>query len=283
MIHDAAHRLLAAGAALDDLEPYERLAWDANLSGCPDCRRIENDLELVLADLALAAPERLPPPDLMAGIRLAIAAEEHRDRDVTASAAPALAPRPPTGPRGQAAATAPVAAARPGWRPVVVAIGLAAAFAVLAIGLGARSIGLGGDLERSRTEVAALRSELAGQGAAMAAAVDPRHVTATLHAEPLAPAATAVVVFVPGTPAAYLVAHDLPATPAGRAYQLWYADATGVHPLGVSTWNGDGTFVAPLDVDLGHSSAVMVTLEPSGGSKGEPGPQVVFGELGSGT
>jgi hypothetical protein len=37
--------------------------------------------------------------------------------------------------------------------------------------------------------------------------------------------------------------------------------------------------MAPVGVDLAHSAAVMVTLEPSGGATGAPGPQVVFGEL----
>jgi anti-sigma-K factor RskA len=272
MIHDDAQLLLAAGAALDDLEADERRAFDAHRATCAACRGLEDELELVLADLALAVPERVPPPDLLAGIRMAIDAEETiRDR----RAAPA--PSPVAGP-----AVTPVvsqAAARAVRRPTLAGLGLAAAFAILAVGLGARSIGLSNDLDRSAAELTALRSEIAGQGAVMAVAVDPRHVTATLHAEPLAPGASAVVVFVPGTRDAYLVAHDLPATPAGHAYQLWYADAAGVHALGTATWSGDGTFVAPFDVDLARSAAVMVTLEPSGGSTGEPGPQVVFGEL----
>jgi hypothetical protein len=37
--------------------------------------------------------------------------------------------------------------------------------------------------------------------------------------------------------------------------------------------------VVPVGVDLAGSSAAMVTLEPTGGAVGEPGPQVVFGEL----
>lgn len=273
MIHDDAQLLLAAGAALDDLEPGERAAYAAHRAACPECRRLERELELVLADLALAVPERVPPPDLLAGIRHAIDADRATPGPAHAVVAPARATPPVHAP------VISLAAARRSRRPTMAALGLAAAFAILAVGLGARSVGLDGELTRSNAQLSALRAEVAGQGAVMAVAVDPRHVTAALHAEPLAPAVTAVVLFVPGTQDAYLIAHGLPATPAGHAYQLWYADAAGVHPLGTATWSGDGTFVAPFDVDLSHSAAVMVTLEPAGGATGEPGPQVVFGEL----
>jgi hypothetical protein len=85
--------------------------------------------------------------------------------------------------------------------------------------------------------------------------------------------------FVPGTSRAYLVAEGLPATPSGQGYQLWYADAAGVHPLQTVSFDGNGAFVAPLGVDLSTAAAVMVTLENAGGATGDPGPQVVFGQL----
>lgn len=113
----------------------------------------------------------------------------------------------------------------------------------------------------------------------MAAAMNPQHVTVALAAEPAAPNANAVVVFVPGTDSSYLVAENLPATPSGHGYQLWYADAAGVHGLQTVAYDGNGTFVVPLAVDLSSSTAVMVTLEETGGAKGTPGEQVVFGEL----
>jgi hypothetical protein len=283
MSHDASHQLLAAGAALEDLEPAERLEHEANLATCDECRQASADLELVLVDLALVAPERVPPPDLMTSIRLAIAAEGLErepvaDNRVAGAGRAAVAAGSGRGP----GVVIPFASLRAGRRSTYAALGLAAALAVATVGLGARSIGLSTELERSSAELAALQSEVSSQGAVMAVAIDPKHVTAALHAEPLAPAATAVVVFVPGTTEAYLVAHNLPPTPSGHAYQLWYADAAGVHPLKTVTWSGTGTFVAPFDVDLSHSAAVMVTLEPTGGATGEPGPQVVFGELSSG-
>jgi hypothetical protein len=196
--------------------------------------------------------------------------------------------QPPAGPRVVPAEApfaaapdtiVPIAAARSARRPVYAALGLAAVFAAAAVGLGVRTLGLQDELDGSAAQVAQLRTQVAAQGGVMAASVNPRHVTVALHAEELAPNATAMVVFVPGTDRSYLVADNLPATPSGHGYQLWWADAAGVHPLQTVAYDGNGAFVAPLDVDLATGTAVMITLEESGGAQGEPGPQVIFGEL----
>ncbi len=70
----------------------------------------------------------------------------------------------------------------------------------------------------------------------------------------MAPDALARVVFRPGTTDAFLMATELPATPAGHVYQLWVADAAGVHALGTFRHDGRGAFIAPFGVDLadGH-------------------------------
>jgi len=163
--------------------------------------------------------------------------------------------------------------------PLIASLALAAGLGAVALGLGARTLTLQQDLDASGAQVAALESTLAGQGDAMTVALDPSHVTVPLHGDALAPDAEAAVVFVPGKDASWIVARNLPATPSGHGYQLWYADASGVHPLQTVSYDGSGAFVAPIGVDLSGSSAVMLTLEPDGGALAEPGPQVVFGEL----
>ena len=145
-----------------------------------------------------------------------------------------------------------------------------------------RTVGLQQELDQSVAQVSALRAEIQGvEGAVMAAAMNPQHVTVALESEPLAAGASAVVVFVPGTDSSLMSSpRTSPATPSGHGYQLWYADAAGVHPLQTVPYDGNGAFVAPLDVDLASGTAVMITLEESGGAQmGEPGEQVVFGEL----
>jgi anti-sigma-K factor RskA len=272
MIHSEAAQMLAAGAALEDLEADEWREYEAHRRTCADCARLEVELDHVLADLALAVPERRPPPDLLDALRRAISAD-------------AVAGGPPAdGHPAQVVAPSNVipfarADRRADRRPILAAVGLAAALAVVSVGLGARSVALSDELGSARAQLGRMQEALGHQGAAMAVAVHPSHETAQLHAEPSAPGATAFVVYVPGSDEAWLVANGLPPTPDGHAYQLWFADTAGVHGLGTFTFDGQGAFVAPFSVDLASSSAAMVTLEPIGGATGDPGPQVVSGEL----
>jgi hypothetical protein len=75
------------------------------------------------------------------------------------------------------------------------------------------------------------------------------------------------------------MATGMPATPVGSVYELWAADATGVHPGPTFTCTGSGPCLASLGMDLAGKTAAMVTLEPAGGAVSQPGPQVVFGQL----
>lgn len=273
MIADMDHgsiRLLAAGAALDDLDPAERVDYDRHLAGCGACRSLAADLDEVVADLALVAPTLVPPislrGDVLAALRGPAAAVGADSRELRA---PRAVPAP--GPT-------PVPASRPRvalWG----ALGLAAVLGIVAVGLGAQTVRLNEQVAAANALAAEAQVKVAAREAAIALIADPSHRTASLHAEPVAPVASAIVVYRPGSTDAYLMAMDLPATPAGQVYQLWVADDAGVHALGTFHFDGEGAFVAPFGVDLGDSAAAMVTLEPEGGAQGEPGPQVVFGEI----
>ncbi len=74
MIGHTSQHLLAAGAALEDLDPAEDAAWDAHRAGCATCRSLAGDLTMVLVDLVLVVPERVPPPALLDAVRHAIRA-----------------------------------------------------------------------------------------------------------------------------------------------------------------------------------------------------------------
>ena len=258
---------LAAGAALDDLEPAERAALDAHLASCSSCQALVADLDEVLADLALAAPELQPPAslrgDVLDGLR-------------------AASPPDMTSPQGGRPATIATLAVRPARRDraaAVAALGLAAVLGVVAIGFAARTVQLTDEVAGVTAALAATERRTAEEIAAMRLVTDPAHVAAALQAESVAPAASAVVLYRPGAADAYLLASGLPSTPDGQVYQLWWADASGVHALGTFSYDGEGPLVAPFGVDLADGTAAMVTLEPAGGATGEPGPQVVFGEL----
>lgn len=257
---------LAAGAALDDLEAAERDELDRHLPSCSSCQDLSLDLRDVVGDLALAAPMIWPPSSLRRSILAELRAA---DRPASMERAMPL-PSP----------------ARSGRLATWGSLGLAAALGVVAIGLGAQTVGLNEQLLASNAaasvaaaDAADAQAKIAVREGAAALLGDPRHLAANLHAEAVAPGATAFVVYAPGSTNAYVMAMNLPPTPAGQVYQLWVADGAGVHPLGTFQFDGEGAFVAPFDIDLGASAAAMVTLEPTGGSQGEPGPQVVFGEF----
>src|SRR5437763_14936021 len=75
MSHDAAMELATAGAALGDLGPDERLAYTAHRRWCLDCRRLERELDDVMADLSLEARPRPAPPQLLAAVLCEIRGE----------------------------------------------------------------------------------------------------------------------------------------------------------------------------------------------------------------
>jgi len=263
-VDHGAYRELAAGAALDDLDPRERVLLGDHLGVCGSCRSDAAAFVDTAGMLALAVPRRVPPASLRGTVLAAIAAVEPR---------PALAP-------GAVIDLEAVRRDRTHYRRLSFAgLAAAAALAVAVAGLGASAAGLRSDLDAATRERDAAVAQLATTDAAMSVVLAPDHATATLTPEPMAAGASVYVVFRPGTTQAWLMAGQLPATPAGMVYQLWSADAEGVHALTTFTCDGSHACLAPFGVDLAAAKATMITLEPAGGAQGEPGPQVAFGTL----
>jgi hypothetical protein len=294
-------RELAAGAALDDLDAPERASLDDHVAACPTCRAEARALVDTAGLLALAVPARTVPASLRGSVLAAIAASEHRPVGISAAtlayaAGAAAPPRPmslPGSGTGAARAGTPdsrstgavvdietVRRERTRYRRLSFA-GLAAAAALaIAVGaLGATAAGLNADLDAATRERDAAVAQLATTDAAMAVALAPDHSTAMLTPDPIAAQAIMYVVYRPGTTDAWLMAGGLPTTQAGTVYQLWSADASGVHALTTFTCDVSHACLAPFGVDLAASRAAMITLEPVGGAQGEPGPQVAFGTL----
>lgn len=266
---------LAAGAVLDDLDQRERLAFETHRLSCPSCRSLVDDLLAVAADLALVSPPRQPPSGLRDAVMAAVVG--------SAVGAPGVAVAEADPSPDRRSPLVDIAGLRRETRRLrllnAVSLAAAAVLAIAAFGLAVRTTDLSEELAASRQAASVAAERLEYQSAAMAVAVDPAHETCTLHSEPIAAGASAVCVYRPGSAESYLMASALPPTPDGMVYQLWYADETGVHALGTYAYDGHGAFVAPFTVDLAAAAAVMVTLEPEGGAVGEPGPEVVFGEL----
>jgi hypothetical protein len=291
------YRELAAGAALDDLDDAERASLDAHLATCRSCRDDARDLVDTAGWLAYAVPARRAPASLRAGVLAAITASEQRPVGVPAallayagaSAATTGSPAsfvPSRADRAPVPATADIVdldtlrRERDRYRRRSLA-GLAAA-AVLAIAVGALGVttaGVNDQLARTTAERDLAVAQLARTDQAMAVVLAPDHATAQLTTEPMAAEASVYVVYRPGTTEAWLMAGNLPKPPAGQVYQLWSADAAGVHALTTFTCAEGASCLAPFGVDLATATATMITLEPTGGAQGEPGPQVAFGEL----
>ncbi len=259
---------LVAGRELGGLDDAEAIELDHHLVRCVRCAAQARAFGDTMAGLALLAPARHPPQSLRGSIMTAI-------RAVTPVPDP-MPTRPAAVMGGEGSS----------WRrwvqgswPLPLTAGLAAALVVVSLGAWLGLSNLRSDLDQQHATVAAAQRQLALQGAATAVALDPRHVTAPLTPEAIAPAAVAQVVYRPGTDQAYLVADHVPATPTGKVYQLWYADGAGVHPLLTAAFDGTGVLIIPFGVDLGGKAAAMVTLESVGGAQGAPGPQVAFGNL----
>lgn len=290
-------RELAAGSALDDLDDAERASLDAHLASCSPCREEARELVDTAGLLTYAVPARRPPGALRGSVLAAVTALEGRPVGIPAAtlayagATPTVDALPaataPSLPSAPSATTTPeivdletLRRERSRFRRLSLA-GLAAA-AVLAIAVGAlgtTAVDLGNQLARATTERDVAVAQLARTDQAMAVVLAPDHATAQLTTEPMAAQASVYVVYRPGTTEAWLMAGNLPEPPAGQVYQLWSADAAGVHALTTFSCSASGSCLAPFGVDLADATATMVTLEPAGGSQGEPGPQVAFGEL----
>lgn len=284
-----AFRELAAGAALDDIDATERAALDAHLEACPACRADARELVDTAGLLAFAVPQRNPPASLRGGMLAAIAAAEGRPVGVPAAsiayagAGPARGPVPvPTRPSvaGDVVDLETLRRERTRYRRLSFAGVAAAAALAIAVGaLGSTAAGLNAELDKATLQRDAAVAQLARTDEAMAVVLAPDHSTATLTPEPMAGEANVFVVYRPGTTEAWLMAGNLPPTPEGKVYQLWSADAAGVHALTTFTCGATEACLAEFGVDLGEAKATMITLEPAGGAVGEPGPQVAFGEL----
>ncbi len=292
------YRELAGGAALDDLDPAERARFDDHLGGCADCRASARELVDVTGLLALAVPHRAPPPSLRDAVLAAVAAAERRPVGIPAAALATAGGTAIPSPAGWSAARPASPSVRPAThagepgglaafprgltrdRRIALAGLAVAATLVVAVGaLGFTAAGLNDRLAQTAAERDAAVARLAATDGAMAVVLAPDHATVALAPAPMAGQATIYVVYRPGTPEAWLMADGLPATPPGTVYQLWSADADGVHGLATFTCDGIHACLAPFGVDLVNASATMVTLEPTGGAQGTPGPQVAFGEL----
>jgi anti-sigma factor RsiW len=78
-----------------------------------------------------------------------------------------------------------------------------------------------------------------------------------------------------GSAAALLRVHGMPTLKPGRTYQAWVQRGNEVIPKSLFNVSQDGNGATAVDGDVSGADAVMVTREPSRGSRSPTGPPVL--------
>jgi Anti-sigma-K factor rskA len=242
--HDALRDLLAP-VALGAAEPQEVARVEAHAAECAVCREELASLRGAAEVLAVAVPQRDPPPDLRRNLMATVRAEA-ADRRAAAAAPPEPAPpaRRGLGARLRAAGSS----LRP-W-PVVAVV---AAVAALLLGW---NIVLQASDDAGTEEVAAL---------AVSGTAD-------------APGIAGRVVYVPGEDTAVVRLTNLPPLGPGDAYQLWVLRDGMPRSAGLFEETGPAQAVRVAE-GLGGADALAVTAQPRASRTVPEGPILVEAPL----
>jgi anti-sigma-K factor RskA len=206
---------LSAAYALDALDPAEEREFEQHLRTCDDCREDVASFEAAAAALAFGVDSPKPPPALRGRILERVASER--------------------------AVVVPFRRRRVSFGLVS---GLAAAAAVVAVGLGIWAASLSNDLDRNRDLVAVL-----GDPAARSIDLD---------------GADGRLVVAPEGAAA-LVVRNLDPAPEGQTYQAWVIEGKAPpRPAGLFE-GGDRHDALMLDQRVPANAVVAVTVEQDGG------------------
>jgi anti-sigma factor RsiW len=213
---------------LGALDDGERVAFEAHLAGCDRCRAELRWLQPAVDVLPAVVEQLEPPPGL-------------RDRILGAVAGDTVhAEAPPHGERATPRARQPFWSRFAARSPALA--GAAAAVVALAVGI-AGGYALGGDSD------------------------GPRTVATTVPIEPAAPAVRATGNLVHSDSTWTLDVSHMPELRAGDVYQVWMRAGKQLQPSVLFVLSRDGTAQVVLPEQTGAADEMLVTREPSGGSR----------------
>jgi anti-sigma-K factor RskA len=300
MRHEDYKEMLASDAA-GALTGEERGALEEHLSSCAECRAESRELTDAAAALVYMVAPVAPPAALRARILESVRALDPQTQTASARVAAADGPNVVGGAAGADGPNARRVPVESGdargllarmslWqifkaRPSLAFGGMAAGIAVIVLGVATFSLWnrteaargevaqLSERLERSESELAREREQLAHTRDENDLLASPGARVARLAGKEVAPGARAVVAYEGASGRAVLIANGLPPAPAGHAYQLWLiADGK---PLPGGTFKADAEGRARLSDRLpagaGDKAAFAVTLEREGGESAPKG------------
>jgi anti-sigma-K factor RskA len=258
---------LAGLYVLDALEADERAAVDAHLASCSLDHLEFAEVGPMAPALASLAEPVDAPPSLKATVMAAYA------RETVTAPLPAKMPgrfSTADSPRTPVPPVIETVPDRGGWRmPTWTGWATAAAAVLILAVVGVYTLGLRSQLEASEQNAALMSDAIAAYSA-------PNSVVATMT-DSEGNATGFAAVSADGT--AYVVMAGLEPAPAGQTYQAWFiADGTPVS-AGLASVGADGLMVMSNDHPAPGTTAVALTVEPSGGSAQPTTEPFVVGEL----
>jgi anti-sigma-K factor RskA len=260
----------AALYLLGALDQSEAKRFETHLASCAECVAEVQALRPTVAVLADAVPQLEPPPALRARV---LSSVDARQPSPPVAVQPAIAPYR--------------------WAPWLVA----AASLIAAIGLGAYSWQLRGQLDSLTEELGQARSRLestereienarrmaSDAQATVRVIAAPDLLKSDLAGQPVAPRSSARA-FWSRSRGLVFTASDLPPLPVGRTYQLWFVTSlTPLSAISATTFTPDAngqvetTIATPPDV--ARAVALAVTIEPSGGVPAPSGERYLVGTV----
>jgi anti-sigma factor RsiW len=220
---------------LGALDESELRAFESHLDECPVCRDEVERLRPAVEALPRSVVQMAPPPNLKKSLMDAVEADAELE-----GFAPKRAPASPRSLLGRIGLRGSRAA---GWA--------AAVLVVVAVAAGGFALGNSDDGS--------------GNGA--------RIVTAKLGGTMFG--ASASLAIPKGSSAALLRVHGMPTLKPGRTYQAWVQRGDEVIPKALFNVSQDGNGATAVDGDVSGADAVMVTREPSRGSRSPTGDPVL--------
>jgi hypothetical protein len=251
---------LAAGHALDALDPEEEARFTAHLETCDACRRSVREFAAAAADLGALVDDDLTAPDWpRLRSRLSAAESEPPAEESADRVAPERSTREP-GARTPAAVI-PLPARREHRRRRVLAAAAAAAV-VLVAGVGTWEATRGAGTAGPAATIAACQREAGCR---------------VVHLRAGNSAVGAVLV---AGDRASVVATALPATGPDRMYVLWQVPRSGT-PIAVADFRSAGreTASVKLPASFGDTAAFAVSREPAGPLPAHPSDVVAAGSV----